>query len=74
MRALSFRAILLPGAVLPAESAYRGLIGPHPVGKEELSAAFNAGNGWNVDAIEPDRIQTRFHDEVPAWLATIKRV
>jgi pimeloyl-ACP methyl ester carboxylesterase len=26
MRALAFRAILLPGAVLPAESAYRGLI------------------------------------------------
>ena len=49
--------------------------GPHPVGKEELSAAFNAGNGWNVDAIEPDRIQTRFHDGgVPAWLATIRRI
>jgi hypothetical protein len=50
-------------------------IGPHPVGKEELSAAFNAGNGWTVDAIEPNRIQTRFHDDgVPAWLATIKPI
>jgi SAM-dependent methyltransferase len=49
--------------------------GPHPVGTEELKAAFNAGNGWNVAAIEPDRIQTRFHDDgVPAWLATIKRI
>jgi SAM-dependent methyltransferase len=49
--------------------------GPHPVGQEELRAAFNSGNGWNVAAIEPERIQTRFHaDGAPAWLATIKRV
>ena len=50
--------------------------GPHPVREEELRAAFNPGNGWNIAAIEPDRIQTRFHDDkgAPAWLATIKRV
>ena len=34
--------------------------GPHPVSQEELRAAFNPGNGWNVAAIEPDRIQTRY--------------
>jgi SAM-dependent methyltransferase len=50
--------------------------GPHPVSQEELRAVFHPGNGWNVAAIEPDRVQTRFHDEngAPAWLATIKRV
>jgi ubiquinone/menaquinone biosynthesis C-methylase UbiE len=48
--------------------------GPHPVRQEELRAAFNPSNGWNVAAIEPDRIQTRFHDHgAPAWFATIKR-
>jgi SAM-dependent methyltransferase len=50
--------------------------GPHPIGREELSAAFNPGNGWQVATIEPDRVQTRFHDEdgAPAWFATIKRI
>jgi len=33
--------------------------GPHPIRQEELRAAFNASNGWNIVAIEPDRIQTR---------------
>lgn len=48
--------------------------GPHPITLEELRAAFNAGTGWNIVAIEPDRIQTRYHDDgAPAWLATIKR-
>jgi SAM-dependent methyltransferase len=50
-------------------------IGPHPVREEELRAAFSPGNGWNVTFIEPDRIETRFHDHgVAAWLATIKRI
>jgi SAM-dependent methyltransferase len=50
--------------------------GPHPVSEEELRAAFNPGDGWNVAAIEPDRVQTRFHDDhgAPAWFATIKRI
>ncbi len=49
--------------------------GPHPIRREELRAAFNPGNGWNVAAIEPDRIQTRYHnDGAPAWFATIKRI
>jgi hypothetical protein len=50
-------------------------IGPHPVSQEELRTAFNPGAGWNVASIEPDRVQTRFHDHgAPAWLATIKRI
>jgi SAM-dependent methyltransferase len=48
--------------------------GPHPIGQEELRAAFNSRTGWRVAAIESDRLQTRFHDDgAPAWLATIKR-
>jgi hypothetical protein len=50
--------------------------GPHPVSQEELRAAFHPNHGWNVASIEPDRIQTRFHDDhgAPAWFATIKRL
>jgi SAM-dependent methyltransferase len=49
--------------------------GPHPISQEELTAAFNSSSGWNIAAIEPDRIQTRYHDNgAPAWLATIKRL
>src|SRR5215471_3005466 len=52
-----------------------GTGGPHPINQEELRAAFNRGNGWDVRAIEPDRIRTRFDaDGAPAWLATIKRI
>jgi hypothetical protein len=49
--------------------------GPHPVSKAELRAAFDPGEGWHVAAIEPDRVQTRFHGEdgAPAWFATITR-
>jgi SAM-dependent methyltransferase len=49
--------------------------GPHPVSQEELRAAFQLSTGWEVGAIEPDRVLTRFHDDgAPAWLATIKRI
>jgi SAM-dependent methyltransferase len=48
--------------------------GPHPVSEEELRAAFNSHSGWNVVAVEPDRIHTRFHHNgASAWLATIQR-
>ncbi len=49
--------------------------GPHPVSRAELGAAFGPGTGWKVVAIEPDRVQTRFHGDngAPAWLATITR-
>ena len=49
--------------------------GPHPISQEELRAAFNPSTGWQVAAIEAERVQTRFHDHgAPAWLATIKRI
>ena len=49
--------------------------GPHPVRQDELRAAFDPNNGWNVVSIEPDRVQTRYHDDgAPAWFATITRI
>jgi SAM-dependent methyltransferase len=50
--------------------------GPHPVSEGDLRAAFPPGSGWQVLAIEPDRVLTRFHDDdgAPAWLSTIKRI
>jgi SAM-dependent methyltransferase len=50
--------------------------GPHPVSRKDMAAAFGPSTGWNVEAIEPDRVQTRLHDAkgAPAWLATIKRL
>jgi ubiquinone/menaquinone biosynthesis C-methylase UbiE len=49
--------------------------GPHPISKDELRAAFNRRNDWNVTAIEPDRVQTRNHEDgAPAWFATVKRI
>ena len=48
--------------------------GPHPVSQDELRAAFSPSTGWNLTAIERDRIQTRYHDDgAPAWIATMKR-
>jgi SAM-dependent methyltransferase len=48
--------------------------GPHPIGQDELTGAFNPGSGWRVAAIQPERLQTRYHDHgAPAWLATIRR-
>jgi SAM-dependent methyltransferase len=50
--------------------------GPHPVSQDDLKTAFNPETGWNLVAVQPDRIHTRYHgvDGAPAWLATIKRI
>lgn len=49
--------------------------GPHPVGEEQLKAAFSSGNDWNVACIASERITTTFSAEgLPAWLATIERL
>jgi SAM-dependent methyltransferase len=49
--------------------------GPHPVSQQDLKSAFNAGTGWDIVSIEPDRIATRFHDNgAPAWVARVKRL
>lgn len=50
-------------------------LGPHPVGRDELRAAFADGDEWHVTAVEADRIHTSVHDDgAPAWLATITRM
>jgi SAM-dependent methyltransferase len=49
-------------------------IGPHPVSQDDLKAAFSAGIGWNLVAVEQERVVTRFHrDGASAWLARVKR-
>ena len=49
-------------------------LGPHPVSRKALRATFDTG-GWRVAAVDPDRIETRFHDDgAPAWLAMVKRI
>lgn len=50
------------------------VLAPHPISREELRAGFSPGSGWDVAAIEPDRLQTRYHDGAAAWLATGSRV
>lgn len=49
---------------------------PHPISQNDLRAAFNPSTGWQIAAIEADRVHTTFHgnDGAPAWLATIKRI
>jgi hypothetical protein len=40
-----------------------------------IPASRSPGHGWNIAAIEPDRVQTRYNDDgAPAWFATIKRI
>ncbi|HTW49113.1 MAG TPA: class I SAM-dependent methyltransferase [Acidobacteriaceae bacterium] len=49
--------------------------GPHPVREDELRAAFNPEQGWEIASLLPDLIQTRFHaNGAPAWLGTIHRL
>jgi SAM-dependent methyltransferase len=49
--------------------------GPHPVSQDEIRSAFHAGTGWDVAAIEADRIHTIYHENgAPAWLATVNRI
>ncbi|HEY2093248.1 MAG TPA: class I SAM-dependent methyltransferase [Thermoanaerobaculia bacterium] len=50
-------------------------MGPHPVSQHDLRTAFQRASGWDVAAIEAERIMTRFHgdDGAPAWLVTVRR-
>ena len=49
--------------------------GPHPVSSADLRAAFTREAGWEVAALEADRVATRFHDHgAPAWVATVRRL
>jgi SAM-dependent methyltransferase len=49
--------------------------GPHPIGEEDLGAAFERRRGWSVASISPERLRTRFDAQgAPAWLAKIERI
>jgi SAM-dependent methyltransferase len=49
-------------------------LGPHPVSEGDLRSAFEPSSGWRLITIDPDRVETRFHDHgAPAWLATCRR-
>jgi 2-polyprenyl-3-methyl-5-hydroxy-6-metoxy-1,4-benzoquinol methylase len=48
--------------------------GPHPVSREELSAALSASTGWRITSISPDRVQSRFDAQgAPAWCVEAER-
>jgi len=74
----SLASVLQPGGTLYVLcfSDEGADIGPHPISKQELRAAFGQSDGWRVAAIEPERFQTRFHGDngAPAWRATINRI
>jgi ubiquinone/menaquinone biosynthesis C-methylase UbiE len=76
--AASLASVTRPGATLYVLCfSDEGLdAGPHPVSRKELEEAFDRGGGWEISAIEPDRVLTRFHGDngAPAWLATIRRI
>jgi SAM-dependent methyltransferase len=69
----SLASVIAPGGTLYVLCFRPGPgTGPHPVSREALAEAFSA---WDVVAIEPDRLHTRFSaDGAPAWLATVKRL
>jgi SAM-dependent methyltransferase len=73
----SLASVTEPGATLyllclSDEGAHPG---PQPVSQEELRAAFPRRGGWEMAAVEPVRLETRFHDSgAPAWLATVTRI
>ncbi|GLY20225.1 transferase [Kineosporia sp. NBRC 101677] len=49
--------------------------GPHPLSEADLRATFSPAVGWIVERLEPEHVQTRFHEPpgAPAWLATARR-
>jgi SAM-dependent methyltransferase len=49
--------------------------GPHPVSRQDLTAAFSTGAGWSVAAVSTERVVAEFAPQgVPAWLAKIERI
>jgi len=49
--------------------------GPHPISQTQLRAAFNVVAGWEIAAIDRDRVQTRYHENgAPGWLVRAKRI
>jgi SAM-dependent methyltransferase len=74
--AASLASVAEPGATLHVLCFRPGPdTGPYPVTEDEVRAAFNPSTGWKVEAIEPERFATRFHDNgAPAWRVTVTRI
>jgi SAM-dependent methyltransferase len=74
---MSLAAVTHSGAVLWGlcfSDAEPGTGGPRRVSRDELHAVFGPGSGWQVDGIEADRFETRYHsDGAAAWVASIRR-
>jgi SAM-dependent methyltransferase len=75
--ARSLALVTKPGAILYVlafgdEGDDRG---PHPVSRDDIASAFDAESGWDVIAIESERLMTRFHGDagVAGWLITAER-
>ncbi len=50
-------------------------LGPHPVSRDDVEAAFTPATGWAIADIGRDRIHTTFNESgAPAWLVTILRI
>jgi SAM-dependent methyltransferase len=70
----SLESVIEPGGILYVLcfSDQGSDLGPHPVSRDALRAAF--ARGWKFAALEPERLHSRFHiDGASAWLATIER-
>jgi SAM-dependent methyltransferase len=71
----SLAAVTTPGSVLHllcVSDTAPGSRGPRRVSQPEIRTAFGAG--WNVVAIEADRLEATFDaDGLPAWVARIER-
>lgn len=75
--AASLASVAKPGAVayLLCFRDEGGDIGPHPVSSEELRAALNPSNGWEIATLKRDHFETRIHEHgSPAWLVTASRL
>lgn len=74
----SLASVAEPGAALYVLcfSDAGPVIGPHPISRKEIEAAFHPATGWKIAGLAPDRIQTRMHagGGAPAWLATVHRL
>jgi SAM-dependent methyltransferase len=74
----SLASVVRPGGrlhVLCFSDMGPGPCGPHPLGEDELRAAFHPDSGWSVTAVTADRLCARFAMEgLPAWLASVDRV
>ncbi|WP_018180861.1 class I SAM-dependent methyltransferase [Jongsikchunia kroppenstedtii] len=75
--AASLASVTDPGAVahILCFSDLGGPIGPHPIGENDIRAAFTAANGWELVEIAPAAIHTLIAKEpFAARLVTARRI